>query len=326
MREQAKALTTRFLDQIFILLDSVYSGHNKEVIWVVGDGRSGSTWLQEMINYDNKYRYMFEPFHPVTAGEIRDIGYYKYIRPEYKDEAFYNLASRIFSGRFYHPRVIRGGRIHSRKLLIKDIFGNLLIKWVGEYFPRVKKILIMRHPFATALSKQKLRDWEWMTEPVQFFEQPELIQDWLKPFEALIRNTEGFFERQVLIWSIVHYIPLRQLDRRDIHLIFYEQLCSHPEDELKRLLSFLYDVDGTQDLNPKLLKKIKEPSFTSRRDSAIKRGGNLCDVWRKALSDSQISEGMEILRAFGLDRIYNESLMPDRQAAESILKEPLISR
>lgn len=322
MREQAKAISTRLLDQISIFLDSIYPGRNKEIIWVVGDGRSGSTWLQEMINYDNNYRYMFEPFHPVTAGEIRDIGYYKYIRPEYKDEAFYDLASKVFSGRFYHPRVIRGGRIHSRKLLIKDIFGNLLIKWVGKFFPRVRKILIMRHPFATALSKQKLKDWEWMTEPVQFFEQPELYQDWLMPFEDLIRKTEGFFEKQVLIWSIVHHIPLKQLDRRDIFLVFYEQLCSHPENELKRLSSYLYNVGRERDLDPRLLEKINEPSFTSRKDSAINRGDNLCDVWRQDLSDSQIDNGMEILRAFGLDRIYNESLMPNREAAESILKEP----
>ena len=320
MREQAKAISTRLLDQISIFLDSLYRGRDKEIIWVVGGGRSGSTWLQEMINFDNKYRYMFEPFHPVTAGEIRDIGYYKYIRPEYKDESFFNLASRIFSGRFYHPRVIRGGRIHSSKLLIKDIFGNLLIKWVGKNFPRVKKILIMRHPFATTLSKQKLKDWEWMTEPVQFFEQPELFQDWLEPFEDLIRKTKGFFEKQVLIWSIVHYIPLKQLDRREIHLVFYEQLCSDHENELKRLISYLYDEDERQDLDPRLLEKINEPSFTSRKDSAIKRGGNLCDVWRRGLSDSQIYEGIGILRIFGLDRIYNESLMPNREAAEDFLK------
>jgi len=323
MREQAKAIFTRLLDDIYNLLDTIYRGSKKEIIWIVGDGRSGSTWLQEMINYDNKYRYMFEPFHPLTAEEIQEIGYYKYIRPEYKDEAFYNLASKVFSGKFYHPRVIRGGRSQSRHLLIKDIFGNLLIKWVCRYFPRIKKILIMRHPFATALSKQKLKDWDWMTEPVQFFDQPELFQDWLKPYEELIRNTKSFFEKQVLIWSIVHFIPLRQLDRREIYLVFYEQLCSHPENELKRLQSYLYGFDREEDLDPKLIEKIKEPSFTSRADSAINRGGNLCDVWRDELSDSEIDKGVEILRAFGLDRIYNRNLMPDREAADSILKEPV---
>jgi hypothetical protein len=320
MRDIVKAISHKLLNKIYIITDSLLRGSCKEAIWVVGDGRSGSTWLQEMINYDNDYRYMFEPFHPTQVEEMKDMGFYKYIRPEHKDESFYNLASKVFSGRFYHPRVIRGKRNYSQKLLIKDIFGNLFIKWVSAYFPHVKKVLIMRHPFATALSKQKLKDWDWMTEPVQFLDQRDLFQDYLEPFENLIRKTDGFFEKQVLIWSIVHYVPLKQLDHHDVLLVFYEHLCSDPENELKRLFSYLYGPEEQQVLDPKLLEKIKAPSFTSRQNSAINRGGNLCDVWRKDLSDSKIDKGIEILQAFGLDRIYNKDLMPDREPAERLLK------
>ena len=36
----------------------------KEVIWLIGDVRSGTTWVSNLINHENKYRTMFEPFHP----------------------------------------------------------------------------------------------------------------------------------------------------------------------------------------------------------------------------------------------------------------------
>jgi hypothetical protein len=102
--------------------------------------------------------------------------------------------------------------------------------------------------------------------------------------------------------------------------VFYEHLCSNPENELKRLFSYLYDFEKQQVLDPRLLEKIKAPSFTSRQNSAINQGGNLCNVWRKDLSDSKIDKGIEILKTFGLDCIYNKDLMPDREAAERILK------
>ena len=292
---------------------------NKETIWIVGDGRSGSTWLLEMINHDNQYRRMFEPFHPIKVEKMKGIEFFKYIRPEHQDETFYQLASEVFTGQFHHPRVTGGDNRVDKKLLIKDIFAHLFIKWVGTHFPQVKKILLMRHPFAIALSKQKLMKWDWMTEPKQFLNQPALYQDYLQPYKKLIIKTNCYFEKQVLIWSIIHYVSLKQLTERDILIVFYEHLCSTPEPELKRIFSYLGKSKEEQMINPKLRDKIEAPSIASREHSAINQGKDLCDVWRKKLSASQIKIGIEILESFGLEGIYNISLMPDRVAAERFL-------
>jgi hypothetical protein len=34
----------------------------RNTIFLAGTGRSGTTWLSNIINYKNEYRYMFEPF------------------------------------------------------------------------------------------------------------------------------------------------------------------------------------------------------------------------------------------------------------------------
>src|SRR5262245_3197724 len=45
-----------------ILFDS--TGEIRDAALVSGTRRSGTTWLADVINFDNHYRYMFEPFHP----------------------------------------------------------------------------------------------------------------------------------------------------------------------------------------------------------------------------------------------------------------------
>lgn len=264
---------------------------------------------------------MFEPFHPLYVPKMRHVGYFKYLRPHCENEAFYALAREVFTGNLQHHRIDGyNKRLFYNGLLIKDIYANLFISWVHVRFPAVKKIFLLRHPFAAALSKQKLKDWSWMTEPSAFLGQRALYEDYLKPFETLIKRTEDFFEKQVLIWSIIHYVPLRQLNEQDVLLVFYEELASEPERELKRLFAYLYGLTGRQAPGPKPLERIRKPSRFSRKNSAIKQGKNLCDGWRKELSRSQVDKGLEILRAFGLDRIYSDRLMPDREAAERLLR------
>jgi len=316
----AKILILKFSDILSKCSDLVFRDQDKEAIWIIGDGRSGSTWLMEMINYENKYRCMFEPFHPTKVEKMKDIGFFKYIRPDYEDEFFYKLASEVFSGKFHHPRVTGGNSDFHQKLLIKDIFANLFVKWVSAHFPQIKEILLMRHPFAVALSKRNMIKWDWMTEPKQFLNQRELYEDFLQPYENLIRITEGFFAKQVLIWSIIHYVALKQLNNQDILLVFYEHLCSKPEKELKRIFSFLDESKKGQIEDPKLLEKIAKSSNTSHKNSAIVQGNNLYDVWRKNLSESTINNGIKILQTFGLVSIYNKSLMPKSTAAEVLLK------
>ena len=50
-------------------------------IIVAGVGRSGTTLLAETINYDNKFRLMFEPFHKYKVKTLSEMNYRLYISP-----------------------------------------------------------------------------------------------------------------------------------------------------------------------------------------------------------------------------------------------------
>lgn len=140
------------------ILMNYYIKNHKQVIWIVGDGRSGTTWLSEIINFDKKYRDMFEPFHPLMNQRMENLRTFQYIRPDSTNETFYQLSKDIFSGKFHNSRVdSQNFRLFYKGLIINDIFANLFIKWVDVNFSNVKKILIMRHPFAVSGFKKEIK-------------------------------------------------------------------------------------------------------------------------------------------------------------------------
>ena len=172
---KAKEFLRMNLNYAVIAANRLFNGMSKKVIWVVGDGRSGTTWVSNVINYHHRYRFMFEPFHPKFVGPAKKFKLFHYLRPEQHNNFFHNFAQSVFTGQLQHRRVDRYNRSYFfRGLLIKDIFANLLLKWVDVQFPTVRKVLILRHPCAVAVSKERLKNWTWMTDPRDFLVQGDL--------------------------------------------------------------------------------------------------------------------------------------------------------
>ncbi len=292
-------------------------------IWIVGDGRSGTTWAADVFNWRGARRIMFEPFHPVRNTNMKPYPVMFYLRPNEVNEQFYNLADSIFSGQFTNDWVDKCNmKLMYRGLLIKDVFANLFLARVMKHFTDLKIVMIMRHPFAVALSKIDVQktgdgDWFWLKEPKYLLSQEPLFKDYLAPFEDMIATTHDQFEKHIINWAIKYYIPLQQLKRNQVNLLFYEEMCISPPLQLYRLLEHLGLLE-CDDRNIAAFKKIlNKPSTTSRLGSAINSGSDPIDTWRHRLSQSQIDRGMEILRIFELDDIYGNELMPDRVAAEN---------
>ena len=86
-----------------------------------------------------------------------------------------------------------------------------------------------------------------------------------------------------------------------MHLTFYENLLVHPEAELQSLFAFLGD-----DFDDRLYRRMRRPSPLSRKNTPCPS----TEGWRTRLSAHQLERTMEILRLFGLDRLYTEETMP----------------
>jgi hypothetical protein len=284
-------------------------GDHRDAVFLAGSGRSGTTWLSEVINYKGGYRYVFEPFNPARVSAFGHFRSKQYLRPDDTSEAFLEPARLALSGALKDPWTDRfNARFMARRRLIKDIRANLLLLWMRANFPGMPIILLLRHPCAVVTSRLALG---WKDNLGETMAQEDLVEDFLLPVEAEIRAARDDFERHLFLWCIDNYVPLRQFARGEIHLVYYEDLLENPEDGLRSLFGFL-----GEDMDDRVYGRLGRPSSLSRRGAPLPS----VDGWRAHVSARQLERACEILALFGLDRVYGEGPMPDRSGAYSLMK------
>ncbi len=289
----------------------------RKAVFLAGTGRGGTTWVSAILNYDNRYRDMFEPFHSHYVRSSGRFVYTLYLRPADNDPYFLNQARRILEGRVRHWWIDQANR---RRIvthrLIKEVRANLWLKWLHSHFSGLPIVLLLRHPCAVADSRLLL---EWPTRLQMFLSQPDLVQDHLQPLRDRLLALETPFERHIAVWCIQHAVPLRQFRAGDIHLAFYEGFVVEPESEIQRLFGFLREP-----YSDRILETLERPSWTTRQGSAVRssRGRALLESWRKRINASQQKRAVEILGWFGLSGVYGLDPLPDRAAAERLLGGP----
>lgn len=272
-------------------------------VFLAGTGRSGTTWVANIINYANAYRLMFEPFHSEKVGQVRHFRYRQYIRPENQEAKFVGPVKAILSGRVRNSWVdILNKKIYVKKRLVKDIRSNHFLKWIKTCFPEIPIILLLRHPCAVAYSKLKLG---WETHLDEFLAQDDLMEDYLHPFRSEIEKARTLYEKHIFMWCIENYVPLKQFSDGEIHLAFYENFCMKPELEVEKLFTFLKE-NYTEDV----FSTMELPSAFTRKESAIRQGESLIESWKKHLSHEQIQRAVEILGLFGLHNLYSYEAPP----------------
>jgi hypothetical protein len=286
-------------------------GNYREVVWLIGDGRSGTTWLSDLINWEKSYREMFEPFHPKFVRQMNGLLFNQYVRPDDAAHRLLPVASEVFCGRLRDDRVDQANRgLWYRGLLIKDVFASLFACWAARQFPNLKIVLLIRNPFAVALSKWKTKDWHWTTDPRDFLKQGSLADDYLRPFEDLIRAAgDDYIENQVLIWAILHYVLLLQFKPGELHVVFYEDLLRQPEQELTRLFRYL-KPDCVDRMTEGALRVLPRPSRVAPKDKKVVGATWRIGAWKDELSAEQIERGAKILARFGLDRLDDADSRP----------------
>ncbi|MBT8235483.1 MAG: sulfotransferase domain-containing protein [Bacteroidia bacterium] len=310
-RKVKKLLKILFIKPIYRLYKVKYV----HTIWLLGSGRSGTTWIASLINYDETYRELFEPFH-IVLPELKFSGFTKhhYLKADAEHGKIQKLAKRILNGQFYSPRPEASNtyiwQSKYKNLLVKDVFANLLAYNVCKWNNHIKPIFLIRNPYAVALSKCSKKDWYWMTDPKDFLAQDNLVQDFLKPHVDYINEISDdgtYLDKQILIWSVINFIPLTQFAEDEICITFYEDWTIDPNAELLRIQHFI-DQSSSPVIDIKASPKFSRPSKTT----ATKK----FDItsWKSEISKEQLASGNKILEHFGLHMLYDEASIPRRTA------------
>lgn len=312
---------TRKLRQYLQRLRNLFifdTGDYRQTVLLAGAGRSGTTWVEEVINSDNDYRMMFEPFHSKYVDLLTEWNYVQYLRVNENNDKFLKPATSILTGNIRNDWIDKfNKRIFSQKRLIKDIRAQFILKWIKHNFPEIPIILLLRHPCAVANSRLKLG---WNTHLEDILVQDDLMEDFLNPFKEKLENAKDkdLFDRHIYMWCIQNYIPLKQFNEGEVLVIFYEDICINPETEIERIFSFI-----GEEISSKTIDKVKKPSALSQKDSAVVSGTDLVGSWRKNISNDQIERAFEILSIFGLQKIYDKSNFPLVSGPEALKIFPI---
>ncbi len=291
----------------------------RESIWLFGDGRSGTSWLSNMINYDERLSYYFEPFHfqdRELSRRVEGLHRLKYMPVALQDPALEEVVDEILDGRFGTSWTTRPP---SRPgVLVKDIYANLLMAWMHERYPSTKKVMLIRHPFAVACSKRRLhghQGWRFVHRPSDIFMHYDLRHDFLGPVEELFAEVEEGFQEHVLAWAVNYYVPLRQLRLEDVHVVFYEELLENPQPTLDALFVYLYGEERKRHRWPAPRVAFEAPSRSTRGSTVFSP-----DAWKSMVTPSEERAGRDILWRFGLEGLYQEDGSPSRSAVDAMLR------
>lgn len=289
----------------------------EDTILLASMGRSGSTFLSNIINYDNSFRVLFEPFRFDIVEEAKDFVYPFYLRPNDNEPNYFSSAQKILLGQINSEWVDRENRtIFPKARLIKDIRVNFFLKWIYNNFPEMKVILLLRHPCAVVNSwlsagfgdgrigrERLLSNHHFVTDMDDY-----LVEEYLK--------AESAFERLIFFWCFSYKVPFQQFSYGDIYLVFYENLILHPRDEIKLLFNFLKYRHSEE----KVLNSLSKPSSTTTKNESFFYSNVLrVDQWKSNCSSEQLTRAYEIMNLFGMEALYCPATsIPNIKAATSL--------
>jgi hypothetical protein len=309
----------------------------EQSVLVFGSGRSGTTWVQDVLAEANGFGTLFEPLHPEAVRGARDFANL-YLRPGEDAPALKGFMDQVMSGtlksiwatlrarpdrlspsaknlgswkairytkaayvqasrRWWHNR-----RFAGRPRIIKFIRANLMLEWlIREY--GLKSALIVRHPCAVLSSVLRRSGPEWgaaaMTQLLnRYLGQPNLVEDRLLEVEDRLKSLRSVSEIHAAIWCIENGKLLADDNPNGVVLAHYEDLITNTS-------SWQSLVDGLRLSVTPTDEALLRPSQQARYGMGSRASAEVqISSWQSQLTEKQKQEVRSVLDLFGV-RAYS---------------------
>jgi len=270
-------------------------------ILVASTGRSGSTWLGDMLSHGQGVQQVFEPFHPQFNRAVRaSIGRFVnatlyssvYLRPQSSDREWVRLSHEMLTGRHRNVWTDQYRTTYlPHRYLVKDIRANLMLGFIYSHH-KPKIVYLVRHPCAVVYSRLRLG---WQANVDSLLCQPSLVEDHLKTFAHRIEEERDPLGAHSVMWAVENSVASLQLRSCSHLMVAYEDLCLNPKEVLKGILSW---VGLTEDGIPTEL--IDRPSRTDLNLGAFSRRAERISAWRQGLAHREQDRILSWAERFGL--------------------------
>jgi hypothetical protein len=282
-------------------------------ILLAGSGRSGTTWLADILTSLSNIQQIHEPLHPTFITQVRDLTGFDasdpyirchYLRPETNDPKWEQFWLKVLTGRVrnHWTDQVRTSWFPDR-YLIKLIRANLMLGYVyDKYQPYI--IYITRHPCAVIYSRLYKVAVPWHADIADILRQEALVEDYLHPWIRQIEQERDELGAHAVWWAVENLVIQRELAVRPHYPASYEALSMEPEKQFTELCKFL----GLS-FTPELSNQLPKPSRMSTPGTFVASISDRLNEWRIKLDRSDRRRILTWANRVGIFN-YNDSVIP----------------
>jgi len=265
--------------------------------WLLASsGRSGSTWLGDVLAATAGTQQIFEPLDPRNSEVYRQLMKWPagltpsafkrhYLRPDANAPAWAAFWDDVLRGRVrtYLTDYTRTS-FFPRRFLVKSIRANMMLGFVAGHFrPRI--LFLVRHPSAVINSMFYRVRASWPADVQDLLSDENLVEDYLQPWAGIISQVRDGFEALAVWWAVENRVALTQLANVEYYLIFYEDIVLHPQETLSALFSWL-DIPAEM-ISADVLRQFSRMTSVKQRQFQDNDKMKRLTAWQDELSLSE---------------------------------------
>lgn len=295
-------MKSRIKKIIINLLGTVASiGYDRcDTVFVSGTGRSGTTWVAEVLSKQMNFTLVNEPFNVGPNQEWRpsEFGFEKVnYWPQSIDKECKKYINNVAFGKELHlswgdfdPLEFATSNGYVVKaVLVNPCFAKVL-KVTGS-----PGVFLIRHPCGVVSSQQNHPGWAHFSKQSRKLP-AEVARDYPR-FEAVFNSISSQLEVLAFWWAVENIIPLRTPRPHPWELVSYESLVRDPVGEFARLIE---SVDGESPSLKQLKRDVQKPSSSTREYS--QPGKSPTSIWKERLSPKEVDTIYRVVEECGFER------------------------
>jgi len=293
-------------------------------IIVLSFGRSGSTWISDIISKNMGGLLLFEPLHPETCPFPQEACYSDGYAPELATR-LRDFFQQTLAGRDRNRWLLRNHLFtpleavsqvyvdmvwdETRILGFKEIRANFMIDWLIENL-NARVVYLVRHPAAVIASLRRRKNFwnefgfetHWRLFLEHVVHNPRQ-QSALRPYLPLIEQAASQIDRETVMWAVTHRLASQAVARNGLPLFRYEDFYERPFPSTRRLVDFLGGdsaaVHPSHIFVPSMTTIRTVHGLTASESDFANKGWGI--FWNGILTPAEFDQIMRLVAAFDIE-------------------------